>query len=109
MIQRLLAAALFLTSLQLSGQTSSPRLLDYDVKYYWLDLNLDNTSANITGRGTIGAVVTASTDTFAFQLHNNYTIDSIRVNGQNPVNILSSNGLVKVRLGSKVFKNSFLK
>ena len=54
----------------------------YDVKFYGIDLEAGNTSVYISGSVTIGAMVVASVlDTFVFELHPDYTIDSIRVNG----------------------------
>ena len=54
----------------------------YDVKFYGIDLEADNTSVYLSGNVTIGATVTVTElDTFAFELYPSYTIDSIRVNG----------------------------
>ena len=54
----------------------------YDVKFYGIDLEAGNSSVYISGNVTIGATVVASVlDTFVFELHPDYTIDSIRVNG----------------------------
>ena len=54
----------------------------YDVKFYKIDLEVQNTSVYLEGSATIGAVVTASIlDTFVAELHPEYTIDSIIVNG----------------------------
>ena len=54
----------------------------YDVKFYGFDLEAGNTSAYLNGSVTIGAtVVAAMLDTFVVELHPDYTIDSIKVNG----------------------------
>ena len=54
----------------------------YDVKYYKIDLEADNTSVYLSGNVKIGATVSAAVlDTFAFELHPDYTIDSVKVNG----------------------------
>jgi aminopeptidase N len=67
---------------------SSPKVLPtevqnaYDVKWYFLNLNATNTSVELSGDVTIQAeAVWAVMDTFSFHLHQNYTIDSIKVNG----------------------------
>ena len=53
----------------------------YDVKWYFLNLHVQNTSTQLSGDVTIKAEVVSSVmDTFSFHLHNIYTIDSIRVN-----------------------------
>ncbi len=54
----------------------------YDVKFYGIDLEVDNTSIYLSGSVTIGATVAVTElDTFVFELHSDYTIDSIKVNG----------------------------
>ncbi len=64
---------------------SQQRLMNkYDVNFYKLDVELERTSNYIQGSGLIQAKskVTAL-DTFAFELHQNLTIDSLVLNGQN--------------------------
>ena len=56
-------------------------LNDYDVKFYWLDLNVSSASVYVSGNTTITAQVTASVlDTFAFELIPEITIDSFFFN-----------------------------
>jgi hypothetical protein len=56
----------------------------YDVKWYFLNLNAENTSVALSGNVTIRAeVVWNMMDTFSFHLHQDYTIDSILINGVN--------------------------
>ena len=68
--------------------SASPKVLPtelqnaYDVKWYFLNLNAENSSVELSGDVTIKAqVVWSVMDTFSFHLHQNYTIDSIKVNG----------------------------
>ena len=60
----------------------SPLLFDYDVKFYFLDLNISNNSVDISGNVTVNAepVVTVL-DTFALELIDDMIIDSIKING----------------------------
>jgi len=68
--------------------SSSPKILPtkvqnaYDVKWYFLNLNAENNTVAISGDVTIKAEVVYNVmDTFSFHLHQNYTIDSIFING----------------------------
>ncbi len=57
-------------------------LFDYDVKFYFLDLNVESNSIDISGNVTINAEVVATVlDTFACELINDMIIDSIKING----------------------------
>ena len=67
---------------------NSPKILPtkiqnaYDVKWYFLNLNVENTSVALSGDATIRAQVVKNVmDTFSFHLHEVYTIDSILING----------------------------
>lgn len=54
----------------------------YDVKFYWLNINLERTSTYISGNVTINAVVqNAALDTFAVELVSQLTVDSAKING----------------------------
>ncbi|MEZ5198243.1 MAG: hypothetical protein R2764_18195 [Bacteroidales bacterium] len=60
----------------------TPLLNEYDVNYYFLDLNVENNTIFLSGNVTITANVIANTlDTFAFELVNQLSIDSIRLDG----------------------------
>jgi len=62
----------------------SPLVHNHDVKFYKLDINLENNSVEITGNVTINAISNISLlDTFAFELVNDLTIDSVLINGVN--------------------------
>lgn len=59
----------------------SPLLHDYDVKFYLLDLEVENNTTYISGQVTIFAqVVVSELDTFAFELFDVLTIDHVFVN-----------------------------
>jgi aminopeptidase N len=58
----------------------TPLLNNYDVKFYFLDLNVENDTAFISGNVTIKAeVVVSQLDTFAFELLDGMPIDSIHI------------------------------
>jgi aminopeptidase N len=60
----------------------TPRLNDYDVKFYFLDLNVESNSIYVSGEVTFYAeVVAAVMDTFAFELLQQMTIDGVTING----------------------------
>ena len=82
--------------------------MQYDVNLYGLDVNLSNQSNYISGFGTIKAKVTAAKmDTFAFELHQNLTIDSIYINTQKYlVSSSRTNGEVQAKLQNALLKNT---
>lgn len=54
----------------------------YDLKFYHLNVNVERTNKNISGWVSCIATVKATTlDSFAFELHNAHTIDSVIVQG----------------------------
>lgn len=56
---------------------------DYDVHYYKLDLAIERNSIYLSGNTTIAAtVLNGPLTAFAFELHPNFTIDSLKVNQQ---------------------------
>ena len=60
----------------------TPLLFDYDVKFYFLDLNISSSSVDISGNVTINAEATATVlDTFAVELIDDMVIDSIKIDG----------------------------
>ena len=65
-----------------STQEQTPLLNNYDVKFYHLDVHVERTSVDIEGNVRMLAAVTAPVlDTFAFELIDVLTIDSVQVNG----------------------------
>lgn len=59
----------------------SPYLFQYDVKFYWLDLEVTNTETSVSGSVTINATSIVALDTFAFELIDAMTIDDFFFNG----------------------------
>lgn len=70
----------------------TPLLNNYDVKFYHLDVHVERTSVDIEGNVRILAAVTAAVlDTFAFELIDVLTVDSVVVNGINSTFTRSNN------------------
>ncbi len=64
----------------------------YDVKFHHLQLDVERDTTYISGSvRTLAQVVVTSLDSFAFELHPNLTIDSIRINGQFSVPVRNGN------------------
>ena len=60
----------------------TPYLFDYDVKFYFLDIEVDNSSIYISGEVTVMAEVVAATlDTFALELLDVMTVEEVTYNG----------------------------
>lgn len=55
----------------------------YDVHWYFLDLNIERNSTDVTGNVTMGVTFLQNTDTFCFELNNSLDIDSIVFNNNN--------------------------
>jgi len=63
-------------------KNQTPLLHKYDVKFYFLDIAVERTSTDISGNVSIMSEVTALTlDTFAFELVNDLTVDSVLIDG----------------------------
>ncbi|MCB2221497.1 MAG: T9SS type A sorting domain-containing protein [Bacteroidetes bacterium] len=59
----------------------TPLLNDYDVKFYFLDLDVQNDAVDVSGEVTFYAeVVAEELDTFAFELLDEMTISSVYIN-----------------------------
>jgi aminopeptidase N len=58
----------------------SDYLNDYDVKFYFLDITVSNTSTYIEGNTTINALAVTVVDTFAFELIPLMTISQVIIN-----------------------------
>jgi aminopeptidase N len=72
---------------------------NYDVKYLKFNLNLTNTSTQLSGDVTIKALTVNLLDTFAFELNSVLTVDSVLFNGINEP--FTTNGSIrKVPLSS---------
>lgn len=91
-----------------SGETIEA-LQDYDLKYYHLDLEADNTSTFITGSTEIGAVSNvASLGSFVVELINDLTVDSV-LTGSTLLSFSHSNDIVIVNMGSAVPAGEFFR
>ncbi|HBS87865.1 MAG: hypothetical protein A2W91_10880 [Bacteroidetes bacterium GWF2_38_335] len=65
-----------------SNEPKNPLLDLYDVKFYFLDIEVTNTSKYIAGNVTIKAETTADVfDLFALQLEDVMTVDSVKIDG----------------------------
>ena len=77
----------------------------YDLKFYKLNLNVERNTTFISGNVLSKAkVVVASLDTFAFLLHQNFTIDSVYVNGAKR-NFIRKDSLIKATAGTPILQN----
>ncbi len=60
-----------------AGLSDNSLMNRYDVHWYFLDLNIERNSTVLSGNVTIGAQMTAASDTFCFELNSSLDIDSI--------------------------------
>ena len=67
----------------------------YDVKFYHLDLNMDNMSTALSGTVQMDASANEPMDSALYELFSGYTITEIRVNG-NTVDYSRNNSAIKV-------------
>jgi aminopeptidase N len=94
-----------------SFKNSFPKLLPtevqnaYDVKWYFLNLNAENTTVALSGDVTIKAqVVWNKMDTFSFHLHEDYIIEKVLINGiEKPI---INNGHERLITGLSMPKNT---
>lgn len=74
---------------------------NYDIHYYVIDLEVSNTSTSLSGKVRFDSrVISSEMDTFWFELNDNNTIDSIRINGQRLLTFSRLNHVVRVPLTS---------
>ncbi len=80
----------------------TPLLNDYDVKFYFLNINVENTSIYVSGDVTYKAqVVATELDTFACELVGQMTVDEILINGT-AQNVIHTNDEVFVPLDNPI-------
>lgn len=85
---------------------ATPEESDYDVKGLKFDINLTNTSTEVSGNVTTYArTVIPSFSTYAFELDTALTIDSVKFDGQ-LVSVTSTNAVRKVNLGAPLANNT---
>ncbi len=81
---------------------------DYDVHFYFLDINVENTSTEISGKVEIHAkVTTTQLDTFFFEIKDFLTVDSVAVNGI-PHNCIQQNNVGKIPLIASLGQNGIV-
>lgn len=79
----------------------------YDVTFYALDLNLERNSVYIAGSvQTYARVKNSPLNVFAFELHPNFTIDAVTINGVLHTNIIRNGSDVAVQLTTPAPPNS---
>lgn len=83
-------------------------MTDYDVSWYRLDLNMERTNTNVSGSATHKSRVTASAlSQYIFELHPNFTIDSIHIN-QNSVAFTRNGNAVSATLSTAAVQGDWL-
>jgi len=64
-------------------QKQNSQINEYDVNFYFLDINLERTSTYVSGNVSIHAKVTSALlDTFVCELSSALTVDSVKINNQ---------------------------
>lgn len=87
-------------AIKLKSTIATPEEDDYNVHYVKLDIKATNTSTAIIGYATTKAeVIIPSMSVYAFELSNQLTIDSCKVNGA-LVSVLRNGDVCKVNLSS---------
>lgn len=85
-------------------------LTDYDIVHYDFDLNMERNSRDISGVVTITAkAIKDNFDSFEFQLHDNYTIDSILLGNQKVVLLSPSKHRKMAYFATPIAKNQLFK
>lgn len=90
-------------------QNQDPRLNDYDVKFYKLDLNMSHESVYI--QGNVKSIVETEIDNFqefVAQLDDDYSVDSVKY-GNADLAFTHEDGLVVATLDVSVSINEFVK
>lgn len=86
------------------------KMEEYDVVFHHLNLNLERTNTQISGNVITHAVSkVASLDTFLFQLHANFTIDSVLDDVGNKLNFQRLEHLAAVKLPVSFGSNQLFK
>jgi aminopeptidase N len=71
--------------------TGVGNMAKYDVISYHLNIEAETNTLFLAGNTTIHAKALATIDSFCFELHNDYTIDSVKYNNTNLVHLLANN------------------
>lgn len=86
------------THTQSKTTAGSPLENNYNVKYLQFNLELTNKSTAVSGDVTIHTITTNTLDTFAFELNNKLTIDSLKIDGVLQTAISTNGSVRKVAL-----------
>ncbi len=82
-----------------SGSVSpvfSPKETLYDVKFYFISVEADDSTANIRGNTVVHFEALADIDTLVFELTASEVVDSIALNGENLKNFIQEDELLKI-------------
>jgi len=99
-----------------TNQNRSARLSDayiettmqYDVHYYFLNINLEKTATDISGTSAIYATAqTGDMETFLFELWDDFTISEIRLNGTDPVSFTRDESAVLIPVDFELGESFF--
>jgi aminopeptidase N len=90
---------------EMRNYIADPLILDYDVKFYHLDIAVSNVSEDIEGNVLIHAEILNPVDTFALQLKDYLSVDSVKVNGV-ITNFNHNNDLIYILSGSQISAGS---
>ncbi len=82
-------------------------LWDYDVHFYFIDINVSPANIYISGNTSIGATAVIQVDTFAFELIPEMTIDSFFMNDVRDTNIIHDGNNVLVPVSAIPIGNYF--
>jgi Peptidase family M1 domain/Bacterial Ig-like domain/Secretion system C-terminal sorting domain len=79
----------------------------YDVKQYHINLNVETNTTMISGNVKFYAQARNNISTFAFELHQNYTVSAVEVKGitYNTASIIRNNNEARVNLAAAINQN----
>jgi aminopeptidase N len=81
------------------------RLLLYDVKFYYIDIEASDTSTYLKGFSSINAFSLTAIPELVFELSNNMTIDSVSINGIANASYVHEHDLIIIDAGSLIGEN----
>ncbi len=96
-----------LTILDQDVTLADPRLLLYDINFYFIDIEASDTSTYLKGYTGINAFSLADIPELVFELSNNMTIDSVSLKGVVNSSYLHENDLVIIDAGSQIGENEY--
>lgn len=93
------------------ASTLSQRLLmnEYDIVFHQLDLNIERNTTNISGNvRTLAKVIVTQLDTFGFELHDAFSVDSVELPNGNNIPINRAQHFCYVILPNAISVNEFV-